>query len=219
MILFESEPLRVLLGQISRTATGELDATSSHVKLDIVRSDLAPDAIRKIQRQNIDSTAAMCSALVEKPFASSEEWRQFVRRLNAILTSQLLTDGTPPYRSFAPGSPVSYVAPLHIPAFAELFFTVLAHRDLALRGAMVPQHEAIDLAAFAVWGIDLKGHLYADGCGRTALTLAVFLLLRHDQPLPQIASRDAYYAGCYSSAGVLSWKCWVRYFRSACGVS
>lgn len=195
MSKLDVDAMRSNVLQISRTLQrGVLDASAASEKASLLTND-PPSSIKQVAASNL--TAAIniiASSLRHNP--QPLDARDVTERINRTLTHDLLTPHTL-YRSH--NSPhLPYIAFCDIPAYATMAYRVI---DC---GRASPTA----LSAFAIWAIDFRGHLFSDGCGKTAILVSALLLARAGHPIPRLPTRAVYYAAPYDGER-LSWKKWL----------
>lgn len=197
--------LRQSLAILSRTLTeGVVSFDSTEGKGSLLSAPTSrPSEVRAVTEGNVELALELAESLgrVEE---QSFDIRAATEKLNALLTQGILKvagryrtiDGNPKY---------PYLPAAAIERYAADSFSMLQRSS----------QQARVRAAFSVWAIDLRGHLFADGCSKTATILSAVLLSRSGAPIPQVASRDQYYSAPYDSSGRPSWSHWLRYHLSS----
>lgn len=209
---FDVPRVAALVESISRTASGgRVDTSSAPEKAGIVRP-LGAEDTRVSASRNINEAVAGCARVLIEPLSVAADWRVVVEDLNRSLTRGLV-DG-PIHRSFDSASGLPYIPAHRVPPYSAALYRLLATCETRIVTGDRPRADAIRLAAVATWAVDLRGHLFADGCGRTGLVLSAFILARHDHPLPRFRSRQAYYNGAYCK-GQLSGRAWTAFFAAS----
>ncbi|MDB4951450.1 MAG: hypothetical protein JWM27_4099 [Gemmatimonadetes bacterium] len=199
------ERLRLNLGTLSRTLmTGHVSTGSTPGK-DEALALATKDDVRRTTEANAGTALDLVEELLVDA-AAPLDLRVVTEEINAIFGCGVLKPGLL-YRKNDPASGFPY-----LPAAAILEYAAFFYR-------MGGQSTAgdVDVAAWAIWAIDLRGHLFADGCGKTATLVSGLILARAGLTIPLYTSRDAYYAAPYAMSGAMSWRAWRAYFISITG--
>jgi hypothetical protein len=198
------ERIKRNLHTLSRTlASGIVSTASTPGKAEMLASaDATAANVRRMTEDNAAAALDLIEDLLANPRAPLD-LRAVVERVNAIFTRGVLKTGSL-YRTHDPSSEVPYLPAAAIPEYAASFYKTTERSPAP----------AAERAAYAIWGIDLRGHLFADGCGKTATVISGFILSRSGCTIPLYSSRDAYYAAPYGASGAMSWRAWRTYFIS-----
>jgi hypothetical protein len=191
----------------SRTAAGVVDVSSTPSKAQAMLvggGDLSADETAA----RVERAADRCWSVGREPFGFSKAVVDHIDAVNRELTDGVVKAGSR-YRIEQ-----SDKYPYASPARARSALSVLGGLwvDAERRG---DPKEAIDLAAFAVWVVDLWAHPYTDACGRTANIVSAFALARFDVAVPTMPPRDVTIAAAYEGDR-LSWRGWRRFFAGLC---
>lgn len=192
------------LQRLSRTLhLGTIDSASSPEKVGALDPALEdPSRTRMIAETNVATALDFVESQLRQSRVHSDVG-SIVVEVNTILTRGIVVAGAL-YRTHEPVTGIPYIPASEVPQYAAKTFHIFRHS----RALPVP------LAAFSIWAIDLRGHLFSDGCGKTALIVSSYLLRREGCHVPLIPSRSGYYSGPYGEDGNMSWPKWLRYYSS-----
>lgn len=187
--------LRALEGQ-SRTLSGISDTTSAKGKPKLAVAE-GKDLAEK-SAKNLEKAIDFLLENRYKKFASPEDVLDFINTLAATVSDGLLPEGQPLFRTWETKFDQAPVIRIEIEfkKFCQWFF-------------MVGKEDALSVAALVEKKLDGEIHPFADGCGRTAKLLAMFVLLRSGISPPAYVSRDEY----YHNIRLVNWT-WVKFYRS-----
>jgi hypothetical protein len=62
----------------------------------------------------------------------------------------------------------------------------------AMTKASAPAAESVDALARVHWDVNVRGHLFADGCGRTATVLGAWVYWAGQGVVPRLPGRERY---------------------------
>lgn len=193
----------------SRTAAGMLDSSSTAAKSSELLPGIDPTALAQRTMEQVRDAADECWHLLRCPLNHPQAWR-LVDRVNEVVTAGVVRDG---HRSRTmPASRLPYADPQR----GAHLLDELAREWVLVEGRSSPV-DAIHLAAFAVWVIDLYGHPFTDGCGKTATLISSFILARGGVSVPVYPSRGDFLAGAYHGDR-MSWAHWSRWYSRLVGV-
>lgn len=198
--------------KISRTAKGQVDVSASKGKADKLAVGSGQEAA-DLANRNFQDTITQLYVDRDRQFASTDEVTQFVddvnRSINRGITKEgvlLRTDDSPKY-PYTEASKLEHARE----EFASEFI------------ARVDYGDPIETAAWVHWRLNMTDHSYADGVGKTSEALADWVLMRHGFPLPEIDSRESWFAhanrdqanpddmASYYQEGYQKWQ---EYYRS-----
>jgi hypothetical protein len=180
---------------LSRTLSTRIVSTAStpgKAEL-LIAAESSADDIRRTTEANLAASLDLVEELLAKRNVPLD-LRAASEQVNTIFARGILKSSSP-YRSRDPASEFPYIPAVAVPEYAAFFY----------RAAGSSPASAEEIAAWAVWAIDLRGHIFADGCGKTATVVSGLILARADRPVPLYPARDIYYATPYSRSGAMSW--------------
>jgi hypothetical protein len=188
--------LQALAG-LSRTLGGVSDTSSAaeKPKLEVEEGGSLADRTR----ENLEQALEFLWKSRERQFASPAEVREFVDRVASLVSEDLLQPGQSLYRTWE--TKFRQTAPEAIEQEYQNFCAWLLE---ALEGG-----DPVETAALVEKRLDSEIHPFADGCGRTAKVLAMFVLLRNGLEAPVYGSREEYYATVTKSDAE-----WCKYYRT-----
>lgn len=196
------------LTTLSRTSQGILDVSSSQNKKEKVIFS-SKEKIKDITIKNFQRVLSYLYIHKDRQFGSKKELKVFIEDLVKKITCGVLREGTLYRDEDSPKYP--YIKVSELSRQIEKFYTTLFSR--------LNKEDPFVLAAWIIYNLDLKGHYFADGCGKTALALSSYVLMRKNKKLPNIKTREDYYAhASVKSAGErlnrVSLKKWEKYYCS-----
>lgn len=192
----------------SRTARGVLDVTSTAAKAQQVVTNLNPDSLSLRTTDQVRMAAVECWTLSETPLDRGEAVLAVIDRTNGLITSGIVLDGLR-YRTSPSRHP--YADPDRAVKLLYQFTETWADFEAGHSNST-----AVDLAAFAVWVIDLYGHPFTDGCGKTGSLIAAMILDRAKVRVPIYPERSEFIESAYRR-GRLSWSRWHSSFVALVG--
>lgn len=174
--------------RLSRTmAKGTVDTSASPGKAETVENLQVGDARDRAMR-NAREALELCFEARDRRFESKVELRQFVEEVVRKVNRGFVKEGVLLRQAETPQRPYALVAEL--PRRYERFLDELFRH---LQGQPVGD-DAVDLAAWIDFHVDVKDHFFADGCGRVARVLVAWTRMRERRPLPRYPDRNAHYA-------------------------
>jgi Fic family protein len=187
--------LRALAGQ-SRTLSGISDTTSAKSKPKLAVAE-GQDLAEK-SAENLEEAICFLFRNRYKKFSSPEDVLEFISMLAVIVSDGLLPEGQPLFRTWETKFDQTPVIRIEIEfkKFCQWFFKAV-------------DSDAVVTAALVEKRLDGEIHPFADGCGRTAKLLAMFVLLRRGIFPPAYVLRDEY----YRNIRLANWT-WVKFYRS-----
>jgi hypothetical protein len=193
----------------SRTAAGELDVRATRLKASEMTTELAPVELSARTLHNVTAAVELCWA--GEP-TSADTTMQLIEAVNLQLVDDLLV-GTSIRRSS-----VSERFPYASPERAGVLLRQLAEiwPKYEVQRRRRPR-DAAALAAYITWVVDLYGHPFVDGCGKTAALLSGFALDRAGVKVPLMPGRADVIAAAYYR-GSPSWSHWCRWYVRLVGV-
>jgi len=170
---------------LSRTVrSGELNTQASAHKVRHLGSALAPEAARTTGRSNIRE-AVRCLAAAERP--PGDRVADLVISVNRELTCGISTSPGA-FRDFD-SERYPYLPARFVPGFFDEFAAFLAGAS----GRKDPSAgESAGIAARVHWDVNVHGHVFADGCGRTATVVAAWAYWLGQGVIPRLPPREEY---------------------------
>ena len=196
------------LTTLSRTSQGILNVSSSQNKKEKVIFS-SKEKLKSITIKNFQGVLSYLYVNKSRQFSSKEELKVFIENLVKKITGGVLKEGTLYRDEDSPKYP--YIQVSKLPRQIEKFYTSLFSR--------LNREDPFALAAWIIYNIDLEGHYFADGCGKTALALSSYVLMRKNKKLPNMKDRKDYYAhasvkGAGERLKCVSLRKWKRYYLS-----
>ena len=180
------------LKRISRTASGIIDSSSTENKKDIFSGadNAGPKTI-----ENFESTIERLHFINKRRFPNTLEFLVFIESINKDLTAGIVKFGTDTYR-FENSEKFPYTdhekIRMRMRKFAE--DTLIQMNDFDTRRPTVSDREIYDLVAKIYWRINFTDHYFADGNGKTAEALAVFICMRYGKKVIQLPNKERWYS-------------------------
>ena len=210
------------LMNMSRTAHGAVDTSASSTKAEALNISSGEEAAN-LAKNGFDRAIETVYDARKTEFATPNELRSFVENIAATVNGGILKDGIL-IRSGEDSDKYPYVRIVNLPEamdhFYQDFYTKLQN----------PNTDPVELAAFAEYNIDLTGHFFADGCGKTAKAISSFILMRANHKLPDYSrgentdhkvNRAEYYAhapkqipGINLATDQAAYENFVNYYRT-----
>ena len=207
---------------MSRTAHGIIDTSASGTKKEAIAIDERADVAGLI-RSSFDRAIEMAYSAKSHHFENIHELRTFIESMAATINGGIVKDGML-IRNGEDSSKYPYARIADLPKFMDEFYEQLYARMNS------PEVDPIETAAFAEYGIDLTGHFFSDGCGKTAKAVSSFVLMRANHKLPDYSrgnsrsyqeNRAEYYShapkqipGLDPTLDERSYNDFVEYYRS-----
>lgn len=183
----------------SRTASGEVNVEVAEEKADAVTGISGKEAA--------DTATANFVRVIEKLFAERDrtfkdasELRAFVEDAAKGINEGIIKEGILIRTHNTDMYP--YTRTENLEEAMSQFYTEFLEK---LRRGDDPK----EVAAWVEYRIDLTDHFFADGCGKTAKAIAVWVLMRAKQSLPVYRSRDEYYGNARGG-----YDAWITYYKS-----
>jgi hypothetical protein len=174
------------LMKMSRTANGIVDVSASSTKKDVMLVSDGDEAARKAN-ENFISAIEYCYANRKKKFADSAALRNFVESVGAKINQGIVKSGSL-LRSGEDSLKYCYTRLQYMEEELDWFYENL----LALISD--PNTDPVYLAAFMEYYVNLRIHIFADGCGKSSIALAAWMFMLRDRLPVSYDSRDSYYA-------------------------
>ena len=210
------EQALINLQKMSRTVRGVVDTSASSTKGSVmaVRDG---DTARILALRNFEQALKMAWENRYRLFESADDLQGFMENLAREVNREILKDRTL-YRGGEDSAIYKYYPVAKLESSARWFygylFELMCHDP----------YDAVEAAAVAEYYINVKLHLFADGCGKCAMVTAAWLLMRGDHTLPVYPDREEYYDFCHTFSHIL-YDCgteediedrsrYIRYLRS-----
>lgn len=210
------------LMEMSRTAHGTIDVSASNTKAESIEVDENAN-IADLATSGFDRAIDIAYEAKEHHFESAAELRKFVETIAMTVNGGIVKDGML-IRSGEDSDKYPYTRIADLPATMDNFYGQLLER------INDPNADPVETAAFAEYGIDLTGHFFSDGCGKTAKAISSFVLMRQNHKLPDYArgqdrsykeNRAEYYAhapkqiqGIDQNEDIRAYHDFVDYYRT-----
>lgn len=199
------------LQKISRTAQGKVDVSASKEKAGKMQVSSGDEAAN-LAKTNFARTMTGLHEQRGRKFSSPQEAVDFADSVNKSINQGITKSGVLLRTDDSEKYPYTDVAKLH--KAREQFGKEFAQR--------LDNSDPREMAAWVHWRLNMTDHPYADGVGKTSEALANWVLMRAGQPLPQIDSRQNWFANANkqkadpdnpSSYYHKGYSNWVRYYK------
>lgn len=171
------------LQKISRTAQGKVDVSASKEKAGKMQVGSGEEAAN-LAKTNFARTMTSLHEQRGRKFANPQEAVDFCDSVNRSINQGITKSGVLLRTDDSEKYPYTDVAKLH--KAREQFGKEFAQR--------LDNSDPREMAAWVHWRLNMTDHPYADGVGKTSEALANWVLMRAGQPLPQIDSRQNWFA-------------------------
>ena len=167
------------LMEMSRTAHDTIDVLASSTKAESIEVDKNAN-VADLALNGFDRAIDMAYEAKDHHFESPAELRKFVETVAMTVNGGIVKDGML-IRSGEDSDKYPYTRISDLPNAMDSFYgQLLARIDN-------PDADPVETAAFVEYGIDLTGHFFSDGCGKTAKAISSFVLMRQNHKLPDYA--------------------------------
>jgi hypothetical protein len=171
--------------QMSRTAMGIVDLSSSPKKTDSMNADFFGEFAKVTTETSQNLAVSYLYKNRFKIFSSPLQLRGFVEKLAKIVTKGAVKKGFLIRQHDSDRYPYTLVKDLE-PAMRQ-FYTKLLKR-------MANKESPRVLAPWVEYRVNFTDHFFSDGCGKVSQLLATFLCMRSGHPPPLYRNRDEFYA-------------------------
>ena len=177
----------------SRTVKGVVDVSASDTKADAMQL-LDGSSAKDIALRNYLDAVCFVYENRDISFDTASSLQDFILTIGKIINKGILKEG---YLLRRPGRVNPEFHYEDAEKLEEAFYLV-CERFLAY------VHESKDpvyLAAYLEYYLNMKLHLFADGCGKSSKIAAAFILMRNRLPLPVYRTNEEYYRYAPTFAG------------------
>ena len=199
---------------MSRTANGSVDVSSTPGKEKLMLVTGGNDAARAAAR-NFESALRYAWSIRNTPLESPGDVRRILEKIASEVNRGILREDCL-YRQEDSGRH-TYLPAKAIPDDLEWFCGEL------LRMLSRDPGDAVEEAAFTEFYVNFRGHYFSDGCGKTSMAAAAWVLMRRGHPLPGYrGGKEAFYRyepdfvkGTRSAAEEEAvWKAFLEFYRT-----
>ncbi|MBQ8945696.1 MAG: hypothetical protein IJ058_02680 [Lachnospiraceae bacterium] len=170
----------------SRTANGIVDTSINRDKAGILMIQSGDDAA-KTASENFDDAIRYAWEERDAVLESPTDLRRLIESIAAKINKGTLKDGY--LIRTLDTDRRSYVRCFALAGYMEDFYNTLFCKLAACPGNPVEE------AAYTEYGIDIEGHFFGDGCGKSSMAAASWVLFRRGHDLPEYrGGRSAFYA-------------------------
>ncbi|MBE5918997.1 MAG: Fic family protein [Pseudobutyrivibrio ruminis] len=203
------EEMRRNLRLRSRTANGIVDTSASKGKEKIVLIT-SGDKASELAHKNFEDAINYAWDMRDAPLSSPEDIRKIIEHLGLIINRGIVKEEN--LIRVLDSDKYAYVKVAKMKEHMEWFYPKLFERLMQSPG------DPVEEAAFTEFQIDIRGHYFADGCGKTSMVSAAWVLFRRNHPLMEyIGGRDAFYSHTYTGTTKTEdevYEEFLEYYRS-----
>lgn len=173
------------LNQISRTAAGVTDSSSSANKKDVFVEGADAGAITK---KNFE--VMIRTLYAQRNFVFDKQGLfDFILLINRGLVKGVTKENTNLFRT-ENSDKFKYT---HYRALKENLLDFCEELSVELKRKNPSEKEVLEMVAQVYFKINFTDHYFADGCGKTAEALAIFILMRYGYQVPMLPDRKKWY--------------------------
>jgi ADP-ribose pyrophosphatase YjhB (NUDIX family) len=166
------------ISNTSRTFGGELNVTASKDKPKIVNQSNSKEDLAHITKRNVMQAFDFAYDNKNLILLSPQILKDFIDQIAKLVNQDIIKDEKFLLRRGSDSHKYFYVSTKYVNSFYESFINQLYEKLNA------PETSSVDLAAWIEWNVDFCGHIFSDGCGRTAKILSSWILMRANSDLP-----------------------------------
>ncbi len=163
---------------MSRTANGSVDVSSTREKEKVMLVTDGDEAARTARR-NFEAALRLAWSLRNAPLEGPQDLRRVLEGIALEVNRGILREGCL-YRQ-EDSHKHTYLPAGAIAEDVEWFCGEL------LRRLSLEPGDPVEEAAFAEFSINFRGHYFSDGCGKTSMACAAWVLMRRGHALPEYA--------------------------------
>ena len=175
----------VNLQRMSRTANGVVSTSASVIKKDVM-AVTDGEVAKHLALTNYEKALGIAWENRFRVFDDPQDLRTFIEDLARNVNKGIVKDDIL-YRHGAESDNENYTPAADLERSASWFF------DHLFTLLCQEPYDAVTAAATAEYYINNTIHLFADGCGKSSMVTAAWLLMRGNHTLPVYPGRDAYY--------------------------
>src|SRR3989339_271218 len=176
------------LFSMSRTAVGRIDVSASTDKASKMEEGLTSDVAAQRVRENFYATIKHLYQMRDARFDVPNAVKKLIIDTAESINRGITSADASLLRAGADSAKFSvYTLVKDVPQSFDHFCEELYER------LHNPATDAVDLAAWMEYRINLTGHFFSDGCGKVSLAMSTWAFMRDNKKLP-IYSREQYFA-------------------------
>lgn len=174
------------LMKMSRTANGIVDVSASATKKDVMLISGGDEAARKAN-ENFVCAVEYCYENRHRVFSDPAELRAFVESVGERINRGIVKSGSL-LRSGEDSHKYNYTRLQFLEEELDWFYDKLLSllNDLST--------DPVYLAAFMEYYVNLRIHMFADGCGKSSIALAAWIFMTRDRLPVVYDSRESFYS-------------------------
>lgn len=170
---------------MSRTVNGTLSTSSSPTKSISMATNSAEEA-NKLALENTDRALEFLFSNRRKNFDSAKDLEEFILQTAQIVNKGIVKEGYL-FRNGEDCKNITYVKIKDLPEvwewFIKTFYWMLTNSCFSAEG----------IAAFCEYVINITGHFFSDGCGKTSMLISTYVFMRFDLPCVIYTSMDEFF--------------------------
>lgn len=182
---------------MSRTANGNLDLSASVTKADAMQIT-DNDKAAELSKRNFANAIDFILDNIDIEFKTAMQLREFIERVAGIVNKDMVKDNCL-YRSGADSQTKTYTLIRNMEEDSNWFYEQLFNMLNMI------SYNPVRTAAFLEYYMNMRIHMWADGCGKTSMILAAFIMMRSRCMPVKYHSRSEYYS--YDSNKRLDCNC------------
>ncbi len=199
---------------MSRTANGKIDVSASVTKKDVIEAVDGKTAAR-LAEENYRKAMAFEMKECMRGFDSVEELRAFMEKIAGMINHGIVKKGSL-IRSGADSVKWNYTRIVNLEREMQWFYQRLFERLTA------DVYDPVETAAFTEYYMNLKIHMWADGCCKTSMAASAYMMMRGGLLPVHYRSREEYYHAvlidtlnaCGSEEDLAKYKVFNGYYHS-----
>ncbi len=182
---------------MSRTANGILDLSASATKADAMQVT-DNDKAAEISKRNFANAIDFILDEIDRKFETVKDLRDFIESVAKLVNKDIVNDNCL-YRSGADSQTKTYTLIQNMEEDTNWFYEQLFNMLNMIT------YNPVRTAAFLEYYMNMRIHMWADGCGKTSMVLAAFIMMRSRCMPVMYNSRSEYYS--HDSSNRLDCNC------------
>ena len=171
---------------MSRTVNGILDLSASATKADVMQIK-DNDKAAELSKRNFASAIDFILGKIDIKFETVGELREFIESVARIINKDMVNDDCL-YRAGADSQTKTYTLIQNMEEDSNWFYEQLFNMFNMIT------YNPVRTAAFLEYYMNMRIHMWADGCGKTSMILAAYIMMRSRCMPVKYDSRREYYS-------------------------
>ena len=171
---------------MSRTANGILDVSASATKADAMQLT-DQDKAAELAKRNFANAIDFILDKIDMKFETVQDLRDFIECAAKLINKDIVKDGCL-YRSGADSETKTYTLIRNMEEDSNWFYEQLFNM------LNMKNYNPVRTAAFLEYYMNMRIHMWADGCGKTSMILAAYIMMRSRCMPVKYDSRREYYS-------------------------